>query len=89
MVSLCYRGFNDGQFGYTYVATDKANGDRVAAKKIDKNKVHLFQVRRGCLQKKGKIESLITKQGRKATTLLFVIHHDHHELATLSLFSKL
>lgn len=28
-----------GQFGYTYVATDKANGDRVAVKKIDKNKV--------------------------------------------------
>ncbi|KAI3711222.1 hypothetical protein L2E82_41148 [Cichorium intybus] len=28
------------QFGYTYVATDKANGDRVAVKKIDKNKVY-------------------------------------------------
>ena len=28
-----------GQFGYTYVATDEANGDRVAVKKIDKNKV--------------------------------------------------
>ena len=28
-----------GQFGYTYVATDKANGDRVAVKKIEKNKV--------------------------------------------------
>ena len=28
-----------GQFGYTYVATDKTNGDRVAVKKIDKNKV--------------------------------------------------
>ncbi|KAI3764857.1 hypothetical protein L2E82_14874 [Cichorium intybus] len=42
MVSLCYRGFNDGQFGYTYVATDKANGDRVAAKKIDKNKDHVL-----------------------------------------------
>ena len=28
-----------GQFGYTYVAIDKANGDRVAVKKIDKNKV--------------------------------------------------
>ncbi|GJX57942.1 calcium-dependent protein kinase 28 [Tanacetum coccineum] len=27
-----------GQFGYTYVAIDKANGDRVAVKKIDKNK---------------------------------------------------
>ncbi|GAA0164947.1 non-receptor serine/threonine protein kinase [Lithospermum erythrorhizon] len=30
-----------GQFGYTYVATDKFNGDRVAVKKIDKNKVIL------------------------------------------------
>ncbi|GLT82646.1 hypothetical protein SLE2022_010050 [Rubroshorea leprosula] len=30
-----------GQFGYTYVATDKANGDRVAVKKIDKNKMVL------------------------------------------------
>ncbi|XP_024977787.1 calcium-dependent protein kinase 28-like [Cynara cardunculus var. scolymus] len=30
-----------GQFGYTYVATDKANGDRVAVKKIDKNKMIL------------------------------------------------
>ncbi|KAI7756794.1 hypothetical protein M8C21_014465, partial [Ambrosia artemisiifolia] len=28
-----------GQFGYTYVAIDKANGDRVAVKKIDKNKM--------------------------------------------------
>lgn len=28
-----------GQFGYTYVATDKAAGDRVAVKKIEKNKV--------------------------------------------------
>jgi len=28
-----------GQFGYTYVATDKSNGDRVAVKKIDKSKV--------------------------------------------------
>ncbi|KAJ6916480.1 hypothetical protein NC652_019009 [Populus alba x Populus x berolinensis] len=28
-----------GQFGYTYVATDKGNGDRVAVKRIDKNKV--------------------------------------------------
>lgn len=28
-----------GQFGYTYVAVAKANGDRVAVKKIDKNKV--------------------------------------------------
>ncbi|KAK8663979.1 hypothetical protein V6N13_083784 [Hibiscus sabdariffa] len=27
-----------GQFGYTYVATDKGNGDRVAVKKIDKEK---------------------------------------------------
>lgn len=31
-----------GQFGYTYVATDKSNGDRVAVKKIDKNKVLSF-----------------------------------------------
>ncbi|KAL8231673.1 hypothetical protein R6Q57_001451 [Mikania cordata] len=30
-----------GQFGYTYVATDKVNGDRVAVKKIDKNKMIL------------------------------------------------
>ncbi|GJV74137.1 calcium-dependent protein kinase 28-like protein [Tanacetum coccineum] len=30
-----------GQFGYTYVAIDKANGDRVAVKKIDKNKMVL------------------------------------------------
>lgn len=31
-----------GQFGYTFVATDKANGDRVAVKRIDKNKVVLL-----------------------------------------------
>nr|KJB17648.1 hypothetical protein B456_003G009500 [Gossypium raimondii] len=30
-----------GQFGYTYVAIDKVNGDRVAVKKIDKNKMIL------------------------------------------------
>lgn len=30
-----------GQFGYTYVAIDKSNGDRVAVKKIDKNKMIL------------------------------------------------
>ncbi|KAA8531974.1 hypothetical protein F0562_006884 [Nyssa sinensis] len=30
-----------GQFGYTYVATDKYNGDRVAVKKIEKNKMVL------------------------------------------------
>ncbi|KAI3747709.1 hypothetical protein L6452_10305 [Arctium lappa] len=30
-----------GQFGYTYVAIDKVNGDRVAVKKIDKNKMML------------------------------------------------
>ncbi|KAG5241551.1 calcium-dependent protein [Salix suchowensis] len=30
-----------GQFGYTYVATDKANGDRVAVKRIEKNKMVL------------------------------------------------
>ncbi|KAM0067802.1 putative protein kinase CAMK-CDPK family [Helianthus debilis subsp. tardiflorus] len=28
-----------GQFGYTYVAINKVNGDRVAVKKIDKNKM--------------------------------------------------
>ncbi len=28
-----------GQFGYTYVATEKASGDRVAVKRIEKNKV--------------------------------------------------
>ncbi|XP_077219957.1 calcium-dependent protein kinase 28-like [Tasmannia lanceolata] len=30
-----------GQFGYTYVATDKATGDRVAVKRIEKNKMIL------------------------------------------------
>ncbi|XP_039121861.1 calcium-dependent protein kinase 28-like isoform X2 [Dioscorea cayenensis subsp. rotundata] len=30
-----------GQFGYTFVATDKANGDRVAVKRIEKNKMVL------------------------------------------------
>ncbi|KAL8472432.1 hypothetical protein ACS0TY_028962 [Phlomoides rotata] len=30
-----------GQFGYTYVAIDKSNGDRVAVKRIDKNKMVL------------------------------------------------
>ncbi|XXG74981.1 hypothetical protein AAC387_Pa07g3577 [Persea americana] len=30
-----------GQFGYTYVATDRASGDRVAVKKIEKNKMIL------------------------------------------------
>ncbi|CAL5369088.1 unnamed protein product [Camellia sinensis] len=30
-----------GQFGYTYVATDKSNGDRVAVKRIEKNKMVL------------------------------------------------
>ncbi|KAE8010617.1 hypothetical protein FH972_006974 [Carpinus fangiana] len=30
-----------GQFGYTYVATDKASGDRVAVKRIEKNKMVL------------------------------------------------
>lgn len=41
-----------GQFGYTYVAIDKSNGDRVAVKKIDKNKVKfdVFLVFRRCLQ---------------------------------------
>ena len=33
-----------GQFGYTYVAIDKANGDRVAVKRIEKNKVFFFLV---------------------------------------------
>nr|BCU41348.1 calcium-dependent protein kinase [Gentiana scabra] len=28
-----------GQFGYTFVATDNCNGDRVAVKRIDKNKM--------------------------------------------------
>lgn len=28
-----------GQFGYTFVATDKSNGDRVAVKRIDKKKM--------------------------------------------------
>lgn len=31
-----------GQFGYTYVAVDRTNGDRVAVKRIDKSKVFLF-----------------------------------------------
>ncbi|URE30256.1 calcium-dependent protein kinase [Musa troglodytarum] len=30
-----------GQFGYTFVATDNAHGDRVAVKRIDKNKMIL------------------------------------------------
>ncbi|XP_031475866.1 calcium-dependent protein kinase 28-like [Nymphaea colorata] len=30
-----------GQFGYTFVATDKSNGDRVAVKRIEKNKMIL------------------------------------------------
>ncbi|KAJ7944167.1 GPCR kinase [Quillaja saponaria] len=30
-----------GQFGYTYAATDKENGDRVAVKRIEKNKMVL------------------------------------------------
>lgn len=33
-----------GQFGYTYVAVDKANGDRVAVKKIEKNKVLILRI---------------------------------------------
>lgn len=32
-----------GQFGYTFVATDKSNGDRVAVKRIDKSKVILIR----------------------------------------------
>lgn len=35
-----------GQFGYTYVATDKKTGDRVAVKKIDKAKVTLLLVKK-------------------------------------------
>jgi len=31
-----------GQFGYTYVGIDKANGDRVAVKRIDRSKVFSF-----------------------------------------------
>lgn len=31
-----------GQFGYTYVATDKEAGDRVAVKRIEKNKASVF-----------------------------------------------
>lgn len=31
-----------GQFGYTYVATDRTSGDRVAVKRIEKNKVTTF-----------------------------------------------
>lgn len=31
-----------GQFGYTYVAIDKVNGDRVAVKRLDKTKVLSF-----------------------------------------------
>ncbi|CAN7047914.1 unnamed protein product, partial [Brassica rapa subsp. trilocularis] len=31
-----------GQFGYTYVAIHKSNGDRVAVKRLDKSKVVLF-----------------------------------------------
>lgn len=33
-----------GQFGYTFVATNKVNGDRVAVKRIDKNKVNGLSV---------------------------------------------
>ncbi|XP_059623498.1 calcium-dependent protein kinase 28-like isoform X1 [Cornus florida] len=32
-----------GQFGYTYVAIDKSNGDRVAVKRIEKNKLTGFK----------------------------------------------
>ena len=31
-----------GQFGYTYVAIHKSNGDRVAVKRLDKSKVLFF-----------------------------------------------
>lgn len=34
-----------GQFGYTYVATDKVTGDRVAVKRIDKNKVRPLELK--------------------------------------------
>lgn len=30
-----------GQFGYTYVGIDKANGDRVAVKRLEKSKVFI------------------------------------------------
>lgn len=33
-----------GQFGYTYVGIDKANGDRVAVKRLEKNKVLSFSL---------------------------------------------
>lgn len=33
-----------GQFGYTYVATDKSNGNRAAVKRIEKKKVLFFPV---------------------------------------------
>lgn len=31
-----------GQFGYTYVGIDKSNGDRVAVKRLEKNKVFII-----------------------------------------------
>lgn len=34
-----------GQFGFTFVATKKGSGDRVAVKRIDKSKVRLFHFR--------------------------------------------
>lgn len=33
-----------GQFGYTYVGVDLANGDRVAVKRIDKSKVLILRI---------------------------------------------
>lgn len=33
-----------GQFGYTFVATQKATGDRVAVKRIDKSKVNRLKL---------------------------------------------
>lgn len=41
---MCYtigKLLGHGQFGYTYMATDKANGDLVAVKRIDKSKMVL------------------------------------------------
>jgi calcium-dependent protein kinase len=35
-----------GQFGYTFAAVDRASGDRVAVKRIDKNKVPCSAPRR-------------------------------------------
>lgn len=44
-----------GQFGYTFAATVKANGDRVAVKRIDKNKV-LWELGLGVFCKWGRLD---------------------------------